>query len=91
MLVNPTVTELLKKGENRYRLVVASAKRARQIYAGSEPMVKTDDTAPVSIAADEIKAGDLKIYDLDQWKDFTNKDIDVNENEEESVEEKVEE
>lgn len=87
MLVNPTVTELLKKGENRYRLVVASAKRARQIYAGSEPMVKTDDTAPVSIAADEIKAGDLKIYDLDQWKDYTNNNIDVEAEKEENVEE----
>lgn len=33
-------------------------------------MVKTDDTAPVSIAADEIEAGDLKIYNEEQWKEL---------------------
>lgn len=70
MLVDPTVTELLEKADNRFRLVVASSKRARQIFAGSKPMVKTDDTAPVSIAADEINAGDLKIYDEEQWKEL---------------------
>lgn len=70
MLVDPTVANLLEKVENRYRLVVASAKRARQIHAGSTPMVKTDDTAPVSIAADEIEAGDLKIYNEEQWKEL---------------------
>ena len=31
MLFKPTVPQLLTKGENRYRLVIASAKRARQI------------------------------------------------------------
>ena len=70
MLVDPTVTELLKKADNRFRLVVASSKRARQIFAGSKPMVNTDDTAPVSIAANEINAGDLKIYDEEQWKEL---------------------
>lgn len=70
MLVDPTVTELLKKADNRFRLVVASSKRARQIFAGSKPMVNTDDTALVSIAADEINAGDLKIYDEEQWKEL---------------------
>lgn len=70
MLVDPTVTELLKKADNRFRLVVASSKRARQIFAGSKPMVNTDDIAPVSIAADEINAGDLKIYDEEQWKEL---------------------
>lgn len=70
MLVKPTVTELLKKGENRYRLVIASSKRARQIFAGSKPMVKTNDTAPVTIAADEINEGALKIYNKEQWKNL---------------------
>ena len=31
MLVKPTVAELLDKAENRYRLAIATAKRARQI------------------------------------------------------------
>ena len=69
MLVNPTVSQLLSKVENRYRLSVATAKRARQIYAGSKKLIKTTDTAPVSIAADEIDAGALEIYDENQWKE----------------------
>lgn len=69
MLVKPTVSQLLKSVENRYRLSVATAKRARQLYAGSKKLIKTSDTAPVSIAADEINVGFLRIYDANQWKE----------------------
>ena len=31
MMVKPSVTELLKKVDNRFELVVATAKRARQL------------------------------------------------------------
>ena len=31
MIVKPTVTELLKNSKNRYELVIATSKRARQI------------------------------------------------------------
>ncbi len=72
MLVEPTVSQLLDKAENRYRLVIASSKRAREIFAGSEPLIETDDTEPVSIAADEIEAGALKIFDEEGWKKFNN-------------------
>lgn len=68
MLVKPTVVELLDKAENRYRLAIATAKRARQISHGSKPMVNTDDISPVTIAADEIEDGALKIYNEDEWK-----------------------
>ena len=77
MLFKPTVPQLLTKGENRYRLVIASAKRARQIFAGSQPLVETDDTAPVTVAADEIMAGALKIYNEDEW-DQRRKDYELN-------------
>lgn len=70
MLVKPTVAELLQKGENRYRLVVATAKRARQISAGSEKLISTDDTVPVTIAADEIMKESIKIYNEEEWKEF---------------------
>ena len=62
MLVEPTVVQLLEKAENRYRLVIASAKRARQIAKGSKPMTSKEDERPVSLAADEIGEGTLKIY-----------------------------
>lgn len=70
MLVKPTVAELLNKGHNRYQLVIASAKRARQIAKGSAPMVETTETKPVSIAAEEIEAEKLQIYNEEQWKEL---------------------
>ena len=70
MLVKPTVAELLEKGENRYRLVVATAKRARQISSGSEKMIETDEESPVTVAACELKKGSVKIYNEEEWKEY---------------------
>lgn len=61
MMVKPTVAELLEKVDNRYTLVIATAKRARQIAKGDKVLTKTDDVAAVSIAADEIEDGKVKV------------------------------
>lgn len=61
MMVKPTVTELLTKTENRFKLVIATSRRARQIAEGSEVLVRSDDVSPVSLAADEIAEGKVKI------------------------------
>lgn len=61
MMVKPTVAELLEKVDDRYTLVLATAKRARQISQGSKVLTKTDDVAPVSIAADEIEDDKVQI------------------------------
>lgn len=61
MMVEPSVPELLEKVENRYILVIATAKRAREIASGDKVLVDTDDVAPVSIAADEIEEGKVKV------------------------------
>ena len=61
MLTKPSVAELLEKVDNRYSLVIATARRARQISDGSEKLVETEDVALDSIAADEINAGKVKI------------------------------
>ena len=61
MMIKPSVAELLEKVDNRYELVIATSKRARQIAQGAEPLVKTGDVAPDSIAADEIDAGKVKV------------------------------
>ena len=57
MIVKPTVKELLTKVDNRFELVIATAKRARQIADGDEKLVETDEEAPVSVAANEISQG----------------------------------
>ena len=60
MMVKPTVKELLTKTDNRFELVVATAKRAREIASGAEVLVDTTEEAPVNIAAIEINEG--KVY-----------------------------
>lgn len=61
MMVKPTVKELLTKVDNRFGLVVATAKRARQIANGDEVLINTDEEAPVTIAANEIAAGKVTV------------------------------
>ena len=73
-MIHPSYVELMKVvndeaeiGEepvvnSRYSIVIASAKRARQIIAGAEPFVA--DAAgkkPLSIAVEELYRGEVKI------------------------------
>ena len=76
MIVKPTVVELLEKAENRYSLVIATAKRARQISSGSRPMTEKDDVSPVTLAADEIEEEKIKIYNQAEW----NKEVEERKN-----------
>lgn len=47
---------------SRYSIVLAAAKRARQIIDGAEPMVENPKcNKPLSIAVEEIMNGDVKI------------------------------
>ena len=61
MMVKPTVVELLKSVDNRFELVIAVSKRARQIAAGSEILTYVDEEAPVTLAANEIAEGKVKV------------------------------
>ena len=68
------VNEDIEPGEepivqSRYSIVIATAKRARQIIAGDEPMVKVKDKQkPLSIAVDEMYQETLRIL-TDEEKD----------------------
>jgi DNA-directed RNA polymerase subunit omega len=47
---------------SRYSIVMATAKRARQLIAGDEPMVKVKDKEKfLSIAVDELNEDKLRI------------------------------
>lgn len=61
MMVKPTVKELLEKVDNRFELVVVTAKRARQIADGAEKLTNVDEESPVTIAANEIAEGKVNI------------------------------
>ena len=78
MMVKPTVAELLTKANNRYELVIATARRARQIAAGDEPMTDVKETSPVTLAANEIAEGKVKIVEEpEDENDDIEKDIKV--------------
>ena len=54
MIVEPNITDLASHADCRYSLVVVTARRARKLVAGAEPLVDTSETKPVSIAVREI-------------------------------------
>ena len=76
-MIHPSYTELMQKinsdtepGEepvinSRYSIVIAAAKRARQIIAGAEPYVVNSTGKPLSIAVDELYSVDVKILGED--------------------------
>ncbi len=50
----PALNDLINKAGNKYSLVLATAKRAREIVEGDEPLVKIKIDNPVTIATNEI-------------------------------------
>lgn len=46
---------------SRYSIVMASAKRARQLVSGDEQLAGQEDEKPLSIAIDEINEGKVTI------------------------------
>ncbi|GAV25029.1 DNA-directed RNA polymerase subunit omega [Carboxydothermus islandicus] len=57
----PSLDILMQKADSRYTLVVATAKRARQITAGEPSKLKHISNKPVTIALHEI-GNDLITY-----------------------------
>ena len=53
----PPIGELCEKVDCRYTLVVESAKRARELISGAQPLIDPKDMKPVSIAIEEINRG----------------------------------
>ena len=48
--------------QSRYSIVLATAKRAREIIDGAEPLVDTKDgEKPLSIAIDELNQAKIKV------------------------------
>ena len=69
MIVKPTVQELLTKAKNRYELVIATSKRARQISSGAEVKTKVKEESAVTLAANEIAEGKINIIQPGQNKE----------------------
>ena len=77
-MLHPSYSDLMKvvnkdveQGEapvvnSRYSIVMATAKRARQIIAGEEPLEPGKDRKPLSIAIDELNQGKITILGDDE-------------------------
>ena len=69
-LMNAVNSEATENGEapvvnNRYSIVMAASKRARQLVAGAEPLIDEPDAKPLSTAIDEIYSQAVKIINTD--------------------------
>ncbi len=72
---------------SRYSVVMATAKRARQIIAGDEPMVRVKDKQkPLSIAVDEMNQAQLRILTEEEKAALVSKE-DIEDTTEEETEE----
>ncbi len=55
-MIHLELSDLLSKVDCRYTLVVETAKRARQIIDGAQPLTSDADPNPVSQAVNEVLA-----------------------------------
>ena len=77
-MLHPSYSDLMKvvnsevePGEakvvnSRYSIVMATAKRARQIISGDEALVNGDNKKPLSVAVEELNEGQIKILSDDE-------------------------
>lgn len=84
-MLHPSYSDLMKvvnseveEGEaplvtSRYSIVMATAKRARQLIAGDEAMVDGKEGKPLSVAVEELDAGKIKI--LSENSDEDSQDV----------------
>ncbi len=80
-MIHPSYTELMKEinskaqdesevVHSRYSIVIAAAKRARQLIAGAEPYSETTpDEKPLSVAVDELYSGEVNIIQDQEFVD----------------------
>lgn len=55
MMIEPSISDLMKKFDSRYTLAMATAKRARQLTDGDTPLSnKGSKSKPVSVAVNEL-------------------------------------
>ena len=59
-MLYPSINKLMEKVDSRYTLVVAAAKRAREIIDGDEKLTKVSSNKPVTIATHEIAEGKIQ-------------------------------
>lgn len=59
-MIKPSISELLEKVENRYILVNVTAKRARMLNEGAQPITAKTFSKDVVTAINEINEGKVR-------------------------------
>ena len=63
-MINPPLDQLIDKVDSKYTLVVAAAKRGREIMNGKPKLMETRSNKAVSIALQELASGKLYLERL---------------------------
>ncbi len=66
MMLKPAMSQILKEGESYYSLVVAIAKRARQISEEAENNHIVIVEKPVQLAVEDFASGRYRIVESDK-------------------------
>ena len=103
-MIHPSYVELMKVVNNttevgeepvvnsRYSIVIAAAKRARQLIAGDEPLVShANGKKPLSTAVQELYEGKVKILGEDDCEEAAAAEPTADVSEAEAVQEQTEE
>lgn len=59
-MIYPSIDDLLKHVDSKYTLVIAAAKRGRQLRNGSKKTIDETFSKEVSTALKEIEAGNIE-------------------------------
>lgn len=76
MMLKPSTKDILKDGESYYSLVMAVAKRARQIVQEAEESGEILVEKPVQLAVEEFGRGEYTLVESPDVKDKTQEDED---------------
>lgn len=59
-MIYPSIDHLLTRVDSKYTLVIAAAKRGRQLRNGSKRTIETDYSKDVTTALHEIEEGNIE-------------------------------
>ena len=65
-MLYPEIEQLMTKTNSRYALVLAAAKRARELTDGDEALAQAKNTKPVTVAVQEIYEDKIKIVEKEK-------------------------
>lgn len=60
-MINPSIVDLLEHVDNRYSLIIATSKRARQLIDGDTQLIEKRFIKPLTTAINEVDEGVIRV------------------------------